>query len=75
VNWFALLGPAGMPKDIVDRLAAATNKVVQTEDFKKRMHSLFAWPMVKNADEFAEIFEKDRQRWRELIEGNNLKIE
>lgn len=36
-GWFGLIGPAKMPDAVVQKLTAATNKIVQSESFSKQM--------------------------------------
>ncbi len=36
-TWSGLIGPAGMPRPVVDKLNAAINQVLQMESFKERL--------------------------------------
>lgn len=47
--WFALMGPAGLPKPIVDKVKKALNETLQSPEFRKKMEatgSIVASPTV-----------------------------
>ncbi|SDD07714.1 Tripartite-type tricarboxylate transporter, receptor component TctC [Paracidovorax valerianellae] len=65
--WFALMGPAKMPKPVYDKLKKALNEALQSPDFRKKMEasgSVVASPTV-NADQFiaAEV-----DKYRKIVE-------
>ncbi|MDA8446012.1 Bug family tripartite tricarboxylate transporter substrate binding protein [Paracidovorax valerianellae] len=65
--WFALMGPAKMPKPVYDKLKKALNEALQSPDFRKKMEasgSVVASPTV-NADQFiaAEV-----AKYRKIVE-------
>jgi tripartite-type tricarboxylate transporter receptor subunit TctC len=74
-NWFGLLGPAGLPADVVKRVSEATAQVTQSEDFRKKMEGLGAEPMTSSAEAFKKLYDAERERWRQVIQANGLKIE
>jgi tripartite-type tricarboxylate transporter receptor subunit TctC len=53
--WRAVLAPKGIPNDVRDRLVAAMQKVVATEDFKKFMNDRgfgMRWAVGADLDKF-----------------------
>lgn len=72
-TWFAVVGPAGMPAAIVNRLNEAINQVSAMPDVATRMREgLFCDPVIGTPSDFRSFLEKDLARWREL--GKTVKI-
>jgi tripartite-type tricarboxylate transporter receptor subunit TctC len=71
-TWFALSGPLGMSKDIVNRINGAVQATVVTPEVQARFRrdGFIAQPM--NADEFAQFVASENVRWRALIERVGL---
>ncbi|MDX3907036.1 MAG: tripartite tricarboxylate transporter substrate binding protein [Pigmentiphaga sp.] len=73
-NWFGILGPAGLPPAVVDRIATAMATIAKTDAFKDEMAKLGAEPLVKTPAEFAALYQADRARWQKLIGTNKEKF-
>ena len=74
-NWYAVIGPAGLPANIVKRISEATEKIVKTDEFLQRMTALGAQPLSMNTEQFTALYKADSERWKQVIEGNKLRIE
>jgi tripartite-type tricarboxylate transporter receptor subunit TctC len=72
-SWFGLIGPANIPKDIVDALSAASIKVARDSDFVKRMSDFGLDPVGSTPQEFAERVRKDSEAWRQV--AKEMKIQ
>ncbi len=66
-NWAGLLGPAGMPAGIVDRLSTATNKVLKDPKLIARIHAIGYEPYPAEAQEFKTFLAQDAENWRDAI--------
>lgn len=73
-NWYGVIGPAGLPANVVKRIADATERIIKTDEFLKRMVALGAQPMSMNTEQFAALYKADLERWKQVIQSNNLKI-
>ncbi|HVL55918.1 MAG TPA: tripartite tricarboxylate transporter substrate binding protein [Burkholderiaceae bacterium] len=75
-TWNGLLGPAGTPQPIVDRLAAEVTKILQSPDFQARLDEVGVAPQIgQTKDAFAQRIQKDMQLWRPIIERAGIKPE
>jgi tripartite-type tricarboxylate transporter receptor subunit TctC len=75
-TWFALAGPAGMPRELSYAIYADVNKVLQEPAFKERYIERQWFEVVANPpDEFAAFLQKDYARWEKLIRLSRVKIE
>ena len=71
--WTALWAPAAMPKDALEKLREATNKVLasrELQDAYKKVHLLTAPPM--GAADTAKFFDDQREFWGKLITSLGL---
>lgn len=72
-TFFGLVGPAGMPPAVVQRLNEAINRIAVMPDVSQRMREQFLWqPTTSTPVSFRQHMEKELAKWREL--GKNLKV-
>src|SRR5438105_7367256 len=75
-TWFALAGPAGMPREVTYAIYADVNKVLHEPAFKERYIDKQWFEVVANPpDEFATFLHKDYERWEKLIRLSKVKVE
>jgi tripartite-type tricarboxylate transporter receptor subunit TctC len=67
--------PAKTPKDIVDKLAAATDKVLKGNGIMSRFAKDDARAGGGTPEQFAAFIKREQATWRRIIEKTNLKIE
>lgn len=71
-----LFAPAGTPKAVVDRINAATQKILRDEQFQKRLIDLGYQPMMDFGSAKANAFIKAEQiRWSPIIKASGAKPE
>ena len=63
-NWYALLGPAGTPAPIIDRLNQAVRDAVATPELRDRLVGLGADIYTLSPDEFARFLKSEIARWK-----------
>ncbi len=62
--WYGLLAPAGTPKAVVDRLAAATQKIMASAEMAAKIRVGGAEPAWSRPDEFGAMLRKDTDFWK-----------
>lgn len=67
--WFGLLAPAGLPDDILARLADTANKAVNKPDVKSNLISGGSVPVGNSPAEFKAMLETDMQTWTEFAKA------
>lgn len=74
-SWFALIAPAGTPKEIVARLNAEMVKILRDP----KMVELFANRGVRlvgnSVEAFAAFIPKERARWADIVKISGVKLE
>ncbi len=73
--WFGVLGPAGMPKEMVAGLSAAVAKAAHDPDMRKRLAEQGAEPVGNTAEEFGRILKEEVVRWAEVVKVSGARAE
>lgn len=75
VGFQGLVGPAGLPKDVVDRLSAELRKVLASADVKAKFAGAGSEVQPRNAADFAGYVKGEAERWSALIAKRNIKLD
>jgi tripartite-type tricarboxylate transporter receptor subunit TctC len=67
ILWMGLVAPAGTPKPVIDRLAAATARAVQAPEFVARLQQDGIDPVGNTPDEFRKLISREIVQWRDVI--------
>ena len=67
-SWFALAGPAGMPKAVVDKINAAVTKVLATEGARSRLVPLGGEIAPSSPSQMRDRVLREQEMWSELVE-------
>ncbi|HLH95098.1 MAG TPA: tripartite tricarboxylate transporter substrate binding protein [Xanthobacteraceae bacterium] len=73
--WWGLLGPAGLPGGIKDKLAADFRDAVNSDTVKSRLLSLGATPVGSSPEEFANLIRADFEKWGPIIKAAGIRGE
>jgi len=74
-TWTSLVGPAGLPKDIVDKLNAAVNRAIQSEGFKTRFAAIGDEAAGGTPQDLADTIAKDSAKWKGVVERSGAKLD
>src|SRR5262245_4682757 len=74
-NWHGLVGPKGLPKDIVARLNKEVNGAVHSEEVKKVLSSDGLEPAGGTPEELAALLKAEVARWAQVVKRANIKVE
>ena len=73
-TWFALVAPAGTPRDAVMRINAETKKIVATADFQQRLDAIGMFPdQDRNPDEMNAYIKAEIAKWAKVISDAGVK--
>lgn len=75
IAWMGLLGPTGLPADIVAKINADIHRVLQSPEGQQKLRELGATPGLLGAPAFGEFVRKDTEKWRALVKSANIKAE
>ena len=65
--WFGILGPAGMPKPIIDKISNATNNALKDPDVLKQLTTQGLDARGGSPEEFALFIKTETDRWARVI--------
>ena len=73
LNWYAYLGPARMPKDLVDRLNRELVKVLGTPEVVGLLGKQGVEPQPGTPEELARYIEREYQTWGRVVKEAGIK--
>ncbi len=74
-NWFALLGPARVPADVVARIAAVSAEALRSPAAIEVFRTQGILPVSVPPAETATFMAADRERWGTVIRNLNLRLD
>jgi tripartite-type tricarboxylate transporter receptor subunit TctC len=72
---YGLLGPAGIPKEIIDKLNIAMRVAIEDPNFKDRVSADGGEATSSSPEEYGAIIDRDETMWSALIKKLDLKVE
>lgn len=75
VQWHGLLAPKGTPADVKDKIATAVQEVLQQPEIQERLNALGYHQGGEGPADFDRIVKGDIQRYAEIIEGVEIKVD
>ena len=75
VGWNGLVGPAGIPQPIVDKIHAAVAKIYAMPDMRERLISLAAEPAISTPEEFSALIKAELVKWAKAVKDSGAKLE
>jgi tripartite-type tricarboxylate transporter receptor subunit TctC len=74
-TWLGLVGPAGMPADIVARINSETAKILGRPDFKDRLLHEGSEAIPGTPQQFAAYLRAEHTKWGSVIRDAGVRIE
>jgi tripartite-type tricarboxylate transporter receptor subunit TctC len=75
VTWNGLLGPAGMPAAVVERLGAELQAAMKEPDFLDRLEKIGVDPAPTTPAQFAAEIRDEYAMWRDVIKDAGILVE
>ena len=75
LSWYGILAPAGTPPEIVRRLNAEINRVLQAPEVRERLTALGTEPTGGSPEQFAQVIRADSARWAKVVSDAGIRIE
>ena len=74
-GWYALLGPAGMQRDVVLRIHDAFSKALHTPEITRRLSELGVDVLAGTPDELAKLMPQEIVKWGKVVKASGAKPE
>jgi tripartite-type tricarboxylate transporter receptor subunit TctC len=75
LQWYGVVGPAGMPADMVKLLNDSLNKVLKAPDLKEKLVGEALDPMPMTSPQFGEYIRSEIARWSKLAKDRNIHLD
>jgi tripartite-type tricarboxylate transporter receptor subunit TctC len=73
--YYGVLGPKGLPKDVVDKVAAAVKKTAELPDVKKRIEDTGSLLILNTPEQFAAQIAAEYEVYKKVVAQQKLTLE
>jgi tripartite-type tricarboxylate transporter receptor subunit TctC len=75
MQWYGVMGPAGMPAPIVKTLNESLNQVLRQPDLREKISGEAVEPMPMSPEQFGQFVVTDIARWTKLAKDRNIQLD
>jgi tripartite-type tricarboxylate transporter receptor subunit TctC len=75
VSWFGIIGPAGIPAPVVQRLNADLVNVMQQTDVRERLASQGADALSSTPEQYSAYLKEEIAKWAKVVKASGMKVE
>jgi tripartite-type tricarboxylate transporter receptor subunit TctC len=75
VSWYALMAPAGTPREVIAKIHADVARVLQMPDVRERLAGMGAEPSGESPAELAARIKAEYDRWGEVVRKASIKAD
>jgi tripartite-type tricarboxylate transporter receptor subunit TctC len=75
VSWWGIMGPAGMPQPLVERLNTEINRIMALPEVKKLVFAQGAEAVTSTPQEFLDYIKRETTLYTRIIKEAGIKIE
>jgi tripartite-type tricarboxylate transporter receptor subunit TctC len=75
VSWYALMAPAGTPRELIAKIHGDVAKALQLPDVRQRLAGMGAEPSGESPAELAARIKAEYDRWGEVVRKANIKAD
>ena len=73
--WWGIFAPVKTPRPVIERLNAEINKILVTEEIKKRFADFGAEPTPASPEAFTAMFKSEIVKWSKVVKESGIKAE
>ena len=74
-TWYGLWAPKNTPRDVIERLATETAKILKLLEVRERYAALGAEPVGSTPDEFAAYCKSELGKWAKIVKESGAKAD
>ena len=75
MQWYGVVGPAGMPAEVVRQLNESLNAVLKAPDLSEKLSVEAVEPMPMSPQQFADYIRADIARWTQLARERHIELD
>lgn len=73
--WWGIMGPAGMPKELVTQLNREIVAALASPEMKERLQTLSARPIGGTPEQFTKFFADETARWARVVKASGARVD
>jgi tripartite-type tricarboxylate transporter receptor subunit TctC len=73
--YYGILGPKGLPKEVIDKVNAAVRATVALPDVKKRIEDTGSFVIANSPDEFTAQIKAEFEIYKKVVQTQGLKLD
>jgi len=73
--YYGVLGPKGLPKDVIDKVAAAVKKTAELPDVRKRIEDTGSLMVLNTPEQFAAQISAEFEVYKKVVADQKLKLD
>jgi tripartite-type tricarboxylate transporter receptor subunit TctC len=74
-TWWGLVGPAGLPREITNRLHQAFAGALQQPEVKTRFAALMAEPVANTPEQFGAFMKQELAKYENVVKASGAKVD
>jgi tripartite-type tricarboxylate transporter receptor subunit TctC len=75
IEWFGLIAPAAVPREIITRWNGELNRIVGATDFQEKLAGLGVTPRTTTPEEFGTYLREEVERYAKIVKAANVKVD
>ena len=75
VSLGGVVGPAGLPPELAQKLSAVIKEIIESPDTQQKILALGMLPISSNGKQYEQLVAKDREKYGNLIKAAHIKAE
>jgi tripartite-type tricarboxylate transporter receptor subunit TctC len=75
IAWYGVVGPAGMPRDVVAKLNGEMVRIANLPDIKQRLIEMGSPPVAGTPDQFGALIKSEIPKWAKVVKQANVSLD
>lgn len=74
VGWYGLVGPPGLPRELLAGLSSDVMRAVRSSDVRDRLQKESSEPIGNTPEEFTTYMSEDMRKWAKVVKAANIRV-
>lgn len=74
-GWYGIIGPAGIPQALLERLNREINAILQVPETREQLSKQGADPRTGTSEEFGAAMANDLKKWAKVVSAAGIKLQ
>ena len=75
IEWYGIIAPIGMPRELVAKWNGEINRVVAGREFQERLAAMGVTPRTGTPEEFDKYLRSEVERYARVVKSANVKVD